>query len=222
MRPPRAVPGGARNDGLPATMQMTPRASMVALLCVGLSGCALLPAIGANLAAQGATGLVALSLGPLDAMKERSNPDRCAVHTANGIAVTESLEATAPTNEGDIAMFEAASWRPEFASEGYPQVERSRTPAAGALAVSDRSVRFVALPGAASVRIPYELVQGVEVRRSADTGAPQAMIVRSCFGRFDIVSFGERPRTAPDAATTTAAAAQLEARLAAFRAAADK
>ena len=203
-------------------MTTTPRAGLVALLCLLLSGCALWPAIGANLAVQGATGLVALSLGPLDAMKERSNPDRCAVHTANGIAVTESLEATAPTNEGDIATFEAASWRPEFAGEGYPQVERFRTPAAGALAVSDRSVRFVALPGAASVRIPYELVQGVEVPRSADTGAPRALIVRSCFGRFDIVAFGERPRANPDAATTTAAAAQLEARLAAFRAAADK
>jgi len=203
-------------------MTTTPRTSLVALLCIGLSGCALWPAIGANLAVQGATGLVALSLGPLDAAKERSNPDRCAVHTANGIAVTESLETTAPTNEGDIATFEAASWRHEFAAEGYPQVERFRTPAAGALAVSDRSVRFVALPGAVSVRIPYELVQGVEVGRSADTGAPRALIVRSCFGRFDIVAFGERPRAAPDAATTTAAAAQLEVRLAAFRAAADK
>ncbi len=203
-------------------MTTTPRASLVALLCIMLSGCALWPAIGANLAVQGATGLVALSLGPLDAAKERSNPDRCAVHTANGIAVTESLETTAPTNEGDIAVFEAASWRAEFAAEGYPQIERSRTPAAGALAVSDRSVRFVALPGAVSVRIPYELVQGVEVPRSADTGAPRALIVRSCFGRYDIVAFGERPRAAPDAATTAAAAAQLEARLAAFRAAADK
>jgi hypothetical protein len=203
-------------------MTTTPRASLVALLCILLSGCALLPAIGANLAAQGATALVALSLGPLDAAKERSNPDRCAVHAANGIAVTESLETAAPASEGAIATFEAASWRPEFAGEGYPQVERFRTPAAGALAVSDRSVRFVALPGAASVRIPYELVQGVEVQRNADTGAPRALIVKSCFGRFDIVSFGERPRAAPDAATTTAAAVELDARIAAFRAAADK
>ena len=203
-------------------MTTTPHAGLIALLCLGLSGCALLPAIGANLAAQGATGLVALSLGPLDAMKERSNPDRCAVFASNGISVTESLETALPTGEGEVTTFEPAAWRPEFAGEGYPQVERSRTPAAGALAVSDRSVRFVALAGAASVRIPYELVQGVEVRRSADTGAPRALIVRSCFGRYDIVAFGERPRTAPDAATTAAAAAQLEARLAAFRAAADK
>ena len=70
------------------------------------------------------------------------------------------------------------------------------------------------------VRIPYELVQGIEVRRDSVNGEARAMIVKSCFGRFDIVSFWQRQPNEPDPDATTAAAAQLEARVAAFRTAA--
>jgi hypothetical protein len=205
------------NDGISWSMNPLPRMSVLAVMYAGLTGCAMLPAVGLNLAVQGATGLAALTLGPAAAMQERSNPDRCSVYAGKGISVTESFETTIPTNEGEVRRFEPAYWRLELAREGYPQVERSRTPAEGSLAMSDRAVLFVPLPGATSVRIPYELVQGVEVRRVPITGEPRSMIVKSCFGRFDIVTFPEVQSGSPDTAATTAAAADLTARLAAFR-----
>ena len=196
------------------------RLGTVAFLCLGSTGCAMLPAIGLNLAAQGAQGLVALTLGPLVALQERSETDRCQVFTGKGIAVTESLETAIPTGEGDVGMFEPADWRPEFAREGYPQTERSRTPTEGALAIGARSFLFVPPAGTAMVRVPYELVQDVEVRGNPVTGEPRSMIVKSCFGRFDIVTFRPQPPDAPDPDATTVAANQLKARVAAFHAAA--
>ena len=112
----------------------------VALLCMGLAGCAALPAVGLNLAAQGAQGLVALTLGPMVAMQESSETDRCAVFTGKGISINESLETVIPIDEGEVNVFEQVEWRPEFAREGYPQFERSRTPTEGALAITGRSV----------------------------------------------------------------------------------
>jgi hypothetical protein len=173
-----------------------------------------------NLAAQGAQGLVALTLGPLSAMQEGANSDTCAMFADRGISVSESLETAIPNGEGTVAKFETASWRPEFAHDGYPQSERYRTPTEGTLAIGERSVLLVPPPGEAMVRIPYELVQGVEVRRDDVNGAASSMIVKSCSGRFDIVTFWRRQPTGPDPDATTAAAGQLEARVAAFRAAA--
>jgi len=202
-------------------LNTTPRLVLLVNLWAGLTGCAMLPAVGLNLAAQGAQGLVALTLGPLANMQERAEKDRCLVSTGKGIAVSESLETVIPTNEGDVRMFEPATWRSEFEREGYPQVERSRTPTAGTLALTERSILFVQPPGATGIRIPYELVQDVEVQRSSVTGEPRSMIVKSCFGRFDIVSFWQHQPNRLDPEATTAAAAQLKTRAAAFHAAAD-
>ena len=67
--------------------------------------------------------------------------------------------------EGETRLFEPAFWRPQFAAEGYPQIEQPRSPVEGTLAVSDRVVQ---LRSAARARrafsIPFELVQEVEVR----------------------------------------------------------
>ena len=202
-------------------MNMAVRQGLLACLCVGATGCAILPAVGLNLAAHGAQGLVALTLGPLVTMQERSEEDRCLVHANKGISVTESLESTIPRDEGEVTIFESASWRPEFAREGYPQIERSRTPTEGTLAISERSALFLPPPGATSVRIPYELVQNVRVHGSDATGEPRFMIVNSCFGRFDIVTFLQRQPDDRDPEATAVAAARLESRVAAFRAAAD-
>jgi hypothetical protein len=76
---------------------------------------------------------------------------------------------------------------------------------------------FLPPPGAASVRIPYELVQGVEVRRTDRIGEPRYMVVNSCFGRFDIVTFSRRQTEDLDPETAMAAADQLKSRVAAFR-----
>ena len=189
-----------------------PRVGPALLLCVALGGCAMLPMVAANLAAQGAQGLVALSLGPLSDMQERSTKDRCELATAKGFSVNESMETTSPAGEGRVSVFELVLWRPEFAREGYPQVERSRSSIERSLTITDRSVSFIPPPGAISVRVPYELVQDVEV---SATGSPGSMIVKSCFGRFDIVTFREAQDLDPGAATE--AAAELQARLAAFR-----
>ena len=202
-------------------MSATLRLCVLAFLCAGLAGCAIWPAVGLNLAAQGAQGLVALTLGPLADMQERAEKDRCRVYTGKGIAVSESMETAMPTDEGEVRTFERASWRSEFEREGYPQVERSRTPTEGTLAISERSVLFVQPPGATSTRIPYELVQDVEVQKNSVTGEPRSMIVKSCFGRFDIVTFWQRQPGRSDPEATTAAATQLKARTAAFRGTSD-
>ena len=148
-----------------ANVSTTLRLGLAMHLCVALSGCAMLPVAALNLAAQGAQGLVALSLGPLSDMQERSAKDRCRVATAKGFSVTETLERATPTGEGKISIYELVLWRPEFAIEGYPQVEQSRTSIEGSLNITERSVSFVPPPGTTSVRIPYELVQDVEVSR---------------------------------------------------------
>jgi len=177
----------------------------------------MLPAIGLNLAAQSAPALAALALGPMDAMQERSETDRCLVWTNKGIAIGESLETTIPFDERKAATFEPAEWRTEHASDGYPQVERSRTPTEGSLAIGRKSVLLVPSPGMARIRIPYELIQDVAIRYDPVSNEPRSIVVKSCNGRFDIVTFRqERPgRSDPDA--TTAAASELKARLAAFK-----
>jgi hypothetical protein len=191
----------------------------LAILVAGLSGCAGLPLAALNLAAQGAQGLVAMTLGPLDAAKERSETDRCLASANKGIAIGESLEMTIPTADGEVEAFESASWRTEFARDGYPKTERSGPSTGATLSIGERSVHFVPDAGAITIRIPYELVLDVEVRKSAATHDAGSVIVKSCNGRFDIVAFWQvRPGT-PDPAATAAAAAQLNARLAAFRAA---
>jgi hypothetical protein len=191
---------------------VTLRVGLALLLCGGLNGCAMLPMAAVNLAAQGAQGLVALSLGPLSDMQERSTKDRCELATAKGFSVNETMETTSPTGEGKVSVFELVLWRPEFAREGYPQVERSRSSTERSLTITDRSVSFIPPPGAISVRVPYELVQEVDLSSAA--GA-RSMIVKSCFGRFDIVTFRQAQDLDPGAATE--AAAELQARLAAFR-----
>jgi hypothetical protein len=182
-------------------------------LCAALAGCA--APIAALLASQGTTAAVALSLGPLDDLRDRTAADQCRVLAERGVSVAESLEWGVPANEGKPVMFEPAFWRPEFAQDGYPQVERSRTPVAVTLAITDRSLTLVPPPGGAvSVRIPYELVRSVEVRGDAG-GTPISLVVGSCQGRFDIVTFGRQGRLDP--VMTSDAAAALRARVAQLR-----
>ena len=188
------------------------RLGLALQLSGALCGCAMLPMAALNLAAQGAQGLAALTLGPLSDAQERSSKDRCELATAKGFSVNETMETASPTGEGKVSVFELVLWRPEFAREGYPQVGQSRTPTERSLTITDRSVSFIPPPGEISVRVPYELVQDVEV---SATGSPGSMIVKSCFGRFDIVTFQKVDDLDPGAATD--AAAELKARVAAFR-----
>jgi len=181
-----------------------------------LSGCAA-PFLGAALAAQGTSAAVALSLGPLDALRDSTASDPCRVLADKGISVSETLEIGVPANEGQAVVFETAWWRPEFVRDGYPQVERSRASREGVLTIGARSMTFVPPAGAVSVRIPYDLVRSVEVRGDA-SGTPVSLVVGSCEGRFDIVTFQRGAR--PDPTMTTDAAAALRARIATLRASA--
>ena len=192
-------------------------AGLAAFACAGVTGCAILPAVGLNLAAQGAA---ALAIIPVAAMQEGAEKDRCLAAAGKGVTITQSLETALPTREGDVGTFEPAYWRPEFEGEGYPQVERARTPVEGTLAITQRAVLLLPAPGTASVRIPYELVIDVDVRRSSVTGELRFMVVKSCFGRFDIFAFRQRQPNQPDPEATLAAAAQLKTRVAAFHASA--
>ena len=201
-------------------MNTNVRPALLACLCVSAAGCAILPVAALGVAAQGAQGVVALTLGPLVNMQDRSEKDRCVTYANRGISVTESLEVGIPNDEGAVTIFEAASWRPEFALDGYPRVERFRTPTEGTLAISERAALFLPRPGTTSVRIPYVLVQIVEVRPSEGAGEARYMIVNSCFGRFDIVTFPRRPPDNPGSEATVAAAAQLKSRVATFQVAA--
>ena len=189
---------------------------MAFTLCATLTGCAA-PIIGAALASQGTTAAIALSLGPLDNLRDLTAEDQCRVLADRGVSVTESLEARAPMSEGQAVTFESAYWRSEFTRDGYPQVERSQTPVEGALTISERSLTFVPPPGffAVSVRIPYELVRTVEVRSDAATGTPASLIVGSCQGRFDILTFRRQGKLDP--AMTADAATALKARVPALR-----
>ena len=199
-------------------MNASPRSILAALLCGGVQGCAILPAVGINLASQG---IAALAIAPISAMDDRKGGGSCTELAARGITVAESLESAVPTDGKNMDLFEPASWRPEFASEGYPQVERMRTPVDGTLVVAERSLLFVPVPGAASIRIPYELVQEVEVPGETAGGGARATIVRSCFGRFDVFTFHLGVPAQPDSRAAAAAGAQLNARVAAYRTAAD-
>ena len=168
--------------------------------------------MGANLAAQSAA---ALAIIPAAAMQEGMEKDRCVAAARKGVAIAQSLESAVPTREGTVTTFEPAYWRPEFESEGYPQVERARTQVEGTLALTERAVVLLPPPGTTSVRIPYELVVEVSVKRNADTGEARSTVVKSCSGRYDIFTFRPRQPNSADPDATTVAA-DLKARVAAF------
>jgi hypothetical protein len=195
-------------------MNASLRFALLPLLCLALAGCALGAAAGLGLAAQGAG---ALALVPLADAQERAQKDRCAYQTSRGVSVAESFEAVVPRGEPGVAIYEPVWWRPEFAREGYPQVVRGRTAVEGTLVVTERWVLFAPPPGAVSVRVPYEIVESVSVEPDAPGGAPRTLVVKSCYGRYDLVTFRRLPPASPDP-DASAAAATLDARIAAFRA----
>ena len=198
-------------------MNTSLRLGLIAFLCAGLTGCAILPAVGLNLAAQG---VLALTLGPVFTMGERAERERCDDLASKDIAVTEPVEIAIPTDEGEVQMFERVFWRPEFEGEGYPQKERSKdsTATEGKFVITERSILLVTPPGTAGVRIPIEIVSKVDL----NPVHPYSMAVKSCGGRFDIFGFwqGQANRLDPEAAAV--AAAKIKARVAAIHSTAHK
>jgi hypothetical protein len=175
-------------------------------------------AVGVNLAAQG---LLALGLAPIFQLAQLEK-ERCVEFVGKGIEVTEALDASIPTNEGEVQTFQRVFWQSEFEGEGYPQRER-REPVTteGTLAISEHSVLLVPPPGTAGVRIPYEVVASVELSLASvelSHVKPHSMTVKSCNGRFDIFKFWQSHENELDPEAAAVAAAQLRSRVAAFQA----
>lgn len=187
------------------------RLGLVGFLCGSLTGCAIGIAVGVNLAAQG---LLALGLAPIFHLAQLEK-ERCVAFIGKGIEVTEALDASIPTNEGEVQTFQRVIWQSEFEGEGYPQRER-REPVTteGTLAISEQSVILVPPSGTAGVRIPYEVVASVELSHVN----PHSMTVKSCNGRFDIFKFWQSHENKLDPEAAAVAAAQLKSRVAAFQA----
>jgi hypothetical protein len=215
---------------------------LVFLLCAGPAGCATYGAIAVYTAAQtalvaaGAVAVTGAYVAGVTPWQREST--RCAEYAARGIKVTEPQEARIPADEGEVHTFAPAFWRidSERKGEAFPprtpheagsgDAAQPPPPVEGTLAVTDRSVLLIPLPGTAGVRIPYEVVRNIpderereiEVHTSSVTGEPRSMIVRSCDGRSDVFTIWERQRKRLDPEAIAAAAATIKARVAAFRA----
>jgi hypothetical protein len=59
-------------------------------------------------------------------------------------------------------------------------------------------------------------VQEVDFARVTATGEVRSLVVKSCVGRYDIVTLVGPPGNAVDRAATSAAAGEIKARIAAF------
>jgi hypothetical protein len=195
------------------------RLVFVASLCVALTGCA-----GALFFAGAAIGqlLHKATVGQGPAVQSPQNASvemgLCSEFIGRGIEVTAPVEIAIPTNEGKIQAFEATTWQFEFSGERYAQPEVRSPIAGGTLVITEQSVLLVPPPGAAGVRIPYQVVQSVEL----NPVVPNSMIVNSCTGRHDVFTFWQRQTNKDDPEAAAAAVAQLKARVAAAHATAEK
>lgn len=203
-------------------MAFLTRSGLTALLCAGLAACAaLLPAVVVPqfVATLGVAGLSAATCAG-DPLCE-TQTGRCVDAAGRNIEVTEPSDIGIPADEGRVATFMPTYWQPRFATQAPSKAERPVEAAAGTFAVTDKSAVFVPPPGKEGVRIPLAGVLNVDLQLHPSTGAPRQMTVESCFGRLDRFTFGQRQEIGRlDSAATTAAAAEIKARIAAARAAA--
>lgn len=157
--------------------------------------------------------------GPaIDRAIRAAETKRCWEFRDKGIAVTEALETTVPTDEGEVQWFEPVFWEPAFEREGHPQLEILGTPIEGTLVITDRSILLAPPPGIAGVRIPYEIV----VSAGLSPVNPHSLIVRTLCRRFDVFAFWQKQTDKFDPEAAAVAATQLKARMAAFQATADR
>jgi hypothetical protein len=202
--------------GVRTIMNAAVRLCSAQLLCACLTGCALAPGLGGV-----AGGLLYDGFRGIGKTTERAEMDRCFASTDKGVRVAEPVKMTIPTDEGLVTTFALAGWRPGFRGFGDRDVERFKTPIEGTFAITERSALLVPLPGTPGVRIPFDMVLGVNVERSHVIGEPSSVIVKSCFGRFDIFTFWQVEPRRLDPEATAAAAAKIREGVAGFRAAAD-
>lgn len=193
--------------------------ALVALLCVGLAGCAAALQGGTYLAGlllhEATSGRLSSSSPSQPSQLAQAERERCSEFTSRGIEVTEPQEIAIPTIEGQVRTFEATILRREFEGVGSARRE-SRMPklTVGTLVITERSLLLVPPPDRAGLRIPYELVQTVELNPLN----AYSIIVNSCTGQFEIFNVLQGQRDILEPQTAAAAAAQLKDRVAEFQA----
>lgn len=210
MRPARNAPEPPGHFFLGARAPWRP--TLLALACLGQAGCAALPAAVAGIAAQVSGVAAVATLGAIDA-QQQSGKDRCAAATARGLAVSETLETAFPTTEGDVLQFGPLFWQTGMQQAGQAAIEPGRKVIEAKLGVTRQSLSFVPEAGATSVRIPLALVEGVDLRRDPAGGSADAMVVRSCFGRADLVTLPAPRGGSRDPEALAAMTAQVAARV---------
>ena len=194
-------------------VKATLRLIFVASLCVGLTGCAeVLVSFAGQFLGEALKQAFPPKLSSVNPFQlAQMDRERCRDFTRKGVAVTEPLGIAIPTNEGEVQTFEATTWR--LHAEGERASQRDAK-AEGTLAITEQSVLLVPPPGTAGVRIPYEVVLGVELNPIF----PYSVTVRSCTGRFETFCFWRREPNTIDPESAAAATAQLTTRVAAFQA----
>lgn len=211
--------GCAEATGIRAVMDAALRLCLVASLCAGLTGCQVVPLLVVDASAH----LLDLAIGAVvNRASPRIDTGRCWASWNKGIAVTEQMGTLASPDEGTLTTVALADWRYVSMFEIYPDAEWLRAPIEGTLAVTERSVLLLPPPGTAGVRIPFDLVEGVDAQTSDVIGEPSSVIVKSCFGRVDIFTLWQGEPKAPDPEATAVAAAKMKERLATFQASADQ
>jgi hypothetical protein len=215
-------------------VKATVRLIFVASLCVGLTGCAELvrgfaTEFGAALLKEATSGHSSSripSQPPQFTQAEQPPPvkdqtpqlthaerEHCSEFTGKGIEVTEPPEIVIPTDEGELQIFEAATWRLELDSERDPS-RRLPVVGEGTLVITERSVFFVPPPNTAGVRIPYAVV----LTAGLDPVITHAITITSCTGRFDVFVW-QKQMSKHDPEAAAVAGALLKARVVAFQAA---
>ena len=194
-------------------VKATLRLIFVVSLCVGLTGCLWGFVVGMELKP------LLRDLNFSNSPPVNPNPlaqaewERCRESSGKGIEATKPVAIAVPTNEGEVQTFAAMTWQFGFAGEHSP-LGRLSPPAGGTLVITERSVLLVSPSDAAGVRIPYQIVENVEL----NPATPYSMIVKSCTWRYDIFNFWQRQTNKDDPEAAAVAAEQLKSRVAAFQA----
>jgi hypothetical protein len=198
-------------------MRIPIRTGVGLLLCGGLASCALAPAVLLPQVAMtaGVAGMTAIACGGDPLCGAEVSP--CMDPAGKDIAVVVRPGVTIPDGEGSVAVFTPAYWQPQFESADTSRGSRAADAAPGTFVVTGKSVLFVPRGNLDGIRVPLAAITTVEMQRN-ESSAPRQLTVESCFGRLDRFTFGQPQRPDRlDSTATTAAAAELKARVAATR-----
>jgi len=199
-------------------MNATLKLGFSAVVCAGLMGCIPLGGFGVVVLPAGGAPFDAIVEGLKEAAHtaaaDRARSERCRELTAKGYIVIAIEGAPSPTDEGVVKRFEPSFWLPEFGGEGRPQVRGFTRPIEGTFTLTDRSVYFSTMQRTPGLRIPYEVVDRVEI----DPMNPHAVHVTTVCGQFETFTFWHGQTATVDQEGARTAAATIEERVASLHA----